>query len=590
MSKRLGQGCKPRPAGEISRYFCAFIGFDTRAILVTGALNLAVALLEGVGLMLLLPLLTVAGALGNRDVHRLDWLDTLTQGALRLGKEDLLLPMLGLFVTLIAAQSLLTLARDRRAQVLQHGFVDHLRGVLFRAIADARWSFLAQQHSSEWLSVLTTDVQRVGVGTFFLLQLFTLAMMFLVYLVVAVHLSPPVTGLALLTGGLLWGVLRRSDKRVKQSGRSISAANQGMFAEIQEFLAALKLIKIHGEELACIASFTGAVEALRKQQIEFLAVKTHIQMSHRIGSAIALAGFTYLALEVYRLPTANLLVLIAVFSRMLPKLSQAHGAMQQLWHMLPAFTHLQHWVEDCERHRDRPTLAPDTSWRLQDGLTLNELSYRHPQGHQTLRVSKLFIPACRTTAIIGPTGGGKTTLLDLISGLMVPDTGMVLADGVPLETCSGWRRYIAYVPQETTIMDGTVRDNLTWGNVHESQSRIDEALRQAAADNFVRRLPQGLETRVGERGVRLSGGERQRLALARALLRQPRILILDETMSALDQENKQMILESIRALHKQMTILIVTHRHEELVNLVDGYVTVNEGVVSDWIPTVSLWT
>lgn len=126
-----------------------------------------------------------------------------------------------------------------------------------------------------------------------------------------------------------------------------------------------------------------------------------------------------------------------------------------------------------------------------------------------------------TTAVVGPTGSGKTTFLDLLSGLNAPDRGTIEVDGRPLRVNAGWRRRIAYVPQDTAILDGTLRENLTWGAVDAEDDQLMAALEQAAAAEFVRHLPEGLETWVGERGVRLSGGEKQRLALARALLREP---------------------------------------------------------------------
>jgi ATP-binding cassette subfamily C protein len=255
--------------------------------------------------------------------------------------------------------------------------------------------------------------------------------------------------------------------------------------------------------------------------------------------------------------------------------------LQQLWHMAPAFQNWQHWVGLC--HSARETLINESGpCTLNEGIRLTQVTYRHPQGSRTFTIPDLFIPARKTTAIIGPTGSGKTTLLDLLSGLNEPQSGVIAVDGRPLKADAAWRRLIAYIPQETAILDGTIRDNLTWGATKFADTHIMNALDSAAAADFVRRLPQGLETWVGERGVRLSGGEKQRLALARALLRQPQLLILDEATSALDREHQQVILEALKTLHGQMTVLTVTHRFEEIRELLDGVVQVAEGRVGNW--------
>lgn len=576
--------------GKLQPFLLEFWCFDRPAALQTLGLNLAGALLEGLGLMLLLPLLHLAGVFGASDATSLSryipalvgmWLDGIP-------KDSRLLLMLGVFVGLIALQSGIALLRDRQSLLLRLRFVDHLRSHLFGALAAARWGFLSRHHSSEFLSVLTTDVGRIGIGALCLLQLFTQLAVFPVYLGVAFHLSAPVTGIAVLTGAALWWVLRKSREAAKQSGQVLSQATQGLFKEIQEFLGALKLIKIHGEDAGYRRQFSHVLTQLQEQQRQFQIISGRSQAAFRVGGALALAGLTYVSLVVVQLPGASLLVLIAIFSRMLPQVSGIHMNMQQLWQMAPAFDNWHRWVLACEAEAEpmEPLAAiggDGGSAPLQTGMHLKNVSYRHPSGNQSFEVSNLFIPAHRTTAIVGPTGSGKTTLLDLLSGLTPPDSGTIEVDGQPLASCTGWRRQIAYIPQETAILDGTVRENLSWGAADADETRMMAALGQAAAADFVRALPLGLDTWVGERGVRLSGGEKQRLALARALLRNPGILILDEATSALDREHQQTIIEALKRLHGQMTVLIVTHRLGEISALVDGVVHVEAGRIGPWV-------
>lgn len=189
-------------------------------------------------------------------------------------------------------------------------------------------------------------------------------------------------------------------------------------------------------------------------------------------------------------------------------------------------------------------------------------SYNKDQGSYALCEVDLAVPARRMTAVVGPSGAGKSTLADLIMGLISPDTGTVLIDGAPLagELLHVWRQSIGYVPQETFLLHDTIRSNLLWAQPDASGEDLWRALRLAAADDFVSQTPNGLDTVIGDRGVRLSGGERQRIALAQALLRKPSLLLLDEATSSLDAENERCIQEAIEQLDGELTIVLIAHR------------------------------
>lgn len=566
-------------------YLRTFLRFDPPAIRRAVLLNFAAALIEGAGLLMLLPLLSLAGVLeqgGGQKAWMPQFGEFFSSFGLAWNIESALL----VFVALIFLQSQLVLHRDRVSHALQLRFGDHLRKTLYAAITRANWSFLTGHHSGELSSVLTSEVQRIGSGTYFLLRFFTIAVLGLAYLAVALRLSIGLTLLALATGLALWLLLRGADVTAKQSGVMLSQANRSLFGQIQEFLSSMKLIKIHGEEAGNLRRFNHEVEQVGGRFIEFYQVNTRVQAVYRVGGATALAVVSYAALAGFKLPAAHLLVMIAIFARMLPQLAELQSGRQQLLHMLPAYAAWRKLVDACEAHRDPVTSHGDAVPLLQ-GIAFERAGFSHPHSHHSLHIEQLTIPARKTTAIAGVSGSGKTTLLDLLSGLLTPDSGTISIDGVPLQQLPGWRRSIAYIPQETLIQRGTIRDNLIWGNAATSDAQIGQALAQSALAELVRRLPKGLDTEVGERGVKLSGGEKQRLALARALLRRPQLLILDEATSALDADNHRLVLDAIRALHGSMTVLIVTHRHEELAGLIDGLVRVDEGEVGTWQPVES---
>jgi ATP-binding cassette subfamily C protein len=556
-------------------YLRTFLLFAPSLLRRAALLDFAVALTEGAGLMLLLPLLALAGGLGPMQASLPGRLFSELGVSWNIGTALLV------FVALVFLLAQLSMHRDRAAHELQVRFGDHLRETLYAALARTRWSFLSSRHSGELSSVLSVEVQRIVGGTYFLLRLFAVAVLGLAYLSVALWLSLWLTLLALATGGVLWLLLRGADGAVRQSGVLLSQGNRKLFSQMQEFLAALKLIKIHGEEADSLYRFKRELESVSAHMTEFNRTHTRVRATYRVGGALALAVVSYAALAWFNLPPAHLLVMVAIFARMLPQLAELHGGKQQLLHMLPAFAAWRGLLDACEAARD-PQASSGAAAPLTLGIAFENVGFSHAQSHHSLLIERLFIPARQTTAILGVSGSGKTTLLDLLSGLLAPDRGIIRVDGMPLAQLGGWRQSIAYIPQETHIRNGSVRENLMWGNEAPGEEELWRALEQAALADLVRRLPQELDTEVGERGVKLSGGEKQRLALARALLRRPQLLILDEATSALDADNHRLVLDSIRALHGSMTVLVVTHRHEELAGLIDGVVQVEGGIVGQW--------
>jgi ABC-type multidrug transport system fused ATPase/permease subunit len=198
-------------------------------------------------------------------------------------------------------------------------------------------------------------------------------------------------------------------------------------------------------------------------------------------------------------------------------------------------------------------------------VELAGVTFRYPTATTTLFEGlDLVLEKGRWTAFVGSTGSGKTTLADLVMGLLLPTSGEVRVDGRPLRTTPevlGWQRHIGYVPQAIFMSDDTVAHNIAFGHVDADRERIRAAAHVAAIDEFVEReLANGWDTPVGERGIRLSGGQRQRLGLARALYERPDLLVLDEATSALDNETEKLVMERLRAAHRDTTVLMVAHR------------------------------
>jgi ATP-binding cassette subfamily C protein len=237
---------------------------------------------------------------------------------------------------------------------------------------------------------------------------------------------------------------------------------------------------------------------------------------------------------------------------------------------MPALEQTERLLADCRDAAEpiaeattemgsKPTTTP---WLIEEGITLEHVSLIYAgRDRPALDDVNLRLAACTTTAVIGASGAGKSTLADVLMGLLTPDAGAVTIDQQPLTGARrhAWRQSVAYVPQEVFLFHDSIRGNLLWGGPEADETALRQALQRAAAE-FVFALPQGLETLVGDGGVRLSGGERQRLALARALLRRPSLLILDEATSALDRENEARVRAAIEHLHGDLTLVLIGHR------------------------------
>lgn len=206
------------------------------------------------------------------------------------------------------------------------------------------------------------------------------------------------------------------------------------------------------------------------------------------------------------------------------------------------------------------------------------VSYTYPSSGGGITDVDLVVPRGAVTALTGPSGAGKSTTADLMLGLLWPDAGQVFVGGAPLTPADlgWWRSHVAYVPQESMLLPGTLRDNLVWSANHQvADTDCLQALSRAAA-GFATDLPDGLDTLLGDRGVRLSGGERQRVAIARALVRNPELLILDEATSALDDDTEAAVLDTLVSLAPAVTVVVIAHRRSTIeraghvVELVDG--------------------
>lgn len=573
----------PSDSVGVGAFLRAIIALRTQAGRVL-ILTVILASTEWIGLFLIVPLLAVVG-LRDADGPAGRMADVVTTVLGRLGIPAILPAVLAVFLVLVSARAAVQRLETSATSALENDFVLALRKRGYAAILRTKWEFFSRQRGSYFLHVLTSESAKVGFATYHLLRIVVHVALTLVYLALAIRISPAMTALASTAGVVLLVSLRQKNTEALAAGAEVSSADADLQSVAHEQLMGMKTARSYGTEERNARIFDAHARnlATASSRAEVNLATSSALLS--VGSALLLAAFVYVSVAVLSLPTTAVLLLLLVFSRIIPRVSDAQTSYQQFLGALPAYGNVMRTIAACEAAAEEPSLESSVAPALTRAVTLTGVTFRYTDAMApALSDISLEIRANETTAIVGPSGAGKSTIADLLLGILTPTAGVLQVDGRTMTAaeCRPWRTRIGFVPQETFLLHDSVRANLLWARPDASEDELREALSHAAAQEFVDRLPHGIDTRIGDRGVLLSGGERQRLALARALLRAPDLLILDEATSALDSENEQRIHEAISRVHGRLTIVIITHRlsairDADTIHVLDGGRVVQSG-------------
>jgi ATP-binding cassette subfamily C protein len=524
-------------------------------------LTLGGAVAEGLGILTLVPLLGLIGVDDHAEGLGRAAL-AIQRGLSRLGVPITTASILGLYVGLMVTVAVLVRWQTRVNARVAAGLVSHLRTRLHRTLTRASWVRLVRGRAADVTHALTGQVERAGFAAHLVLRLSLDITLIAVYLAGTLYVSSSLTLLVAATGVGLSLLLRRQARLATLLGQAAGRLGRETSGAVVEHLTGIKTVKSYGAEARSIARFEALAHEVARNSVATATGQADVKCRFDIGAVLVLGVVLYIAIRILAVPAAAILILLYAFARALPRLSALQTGIQQLLNVLPDFTAIQDLEADLARYQEAG-VGTRSVLPVRRGVELRSVSFRYVEAGEARALAdvSLTIPAGLTTAIVGVSGSGKTTLADVVVGLIVPQQGDLLVDGLPLtpELLPAWRAQVAYVPQETFLFHDTIRANLLWARPDAREADLREALRAAAAD-FVDRLPGGLDTVVGDRGTRLSGGERQRLALARALLRRPAVLVLDEATSSLDSENERRVQEALAGLHGQVTLVVITHR------------------------------
>jgi ATP-binding cassette, subfamily C, bacterial len=565
--------------------FAGAMGFRALLFVFLGAV------VEGVGLVLLIPFFSViidSQNAGGWVQGTSAWLFALFSADSRLTKLGVLV---ALFAMLMVARAVIITVRDVTIAQLEIGFIKQIRSRVTRRLAAAPWDMVSRLRHSRITHLMGADIQQLESAIYILMRDAVAVVMLASQIVLAFLLAPLLAALALGVVLLSAATLLPMVRRARQIGSFVTNANLSLIDDMTQFLGALKLAISQNLQESFTREFEATLDDLRAQQISYVRQQTITRLAVTSLSSLAGAISIVLGIVIFDISASVLIALLLIVSRMNGPAMQLQLDAQHFAHAMPAYEKIRKLENDLAAAEAANAGPTGPAIDLPDGpIVFSGVSFVHDAASNSsssaggVRDLDLIIDLGSIVGIAGPSGAGKTTFADLLVGLYPPQSGTILIGGVPLRGPSvrAWRNSVSYVAQDPFLFHDTIRRNLLWANPEADEAALWDMLRLAGAEGIVRNASCGLDTVVGERGTLLSGGERQRLCLARAMLRRPHLLVLDEATSAIDIDGEHALFERLLLATSRPTIVMIAHRLESLrhcqrILLFEGGMMVSDG-------------
>jgi ATP-binding cassette, subfamily C, bacterial len=534
--------------------------YPLQSLIVLFAQSLA-GIAEGLGISALLPLFSLITDSNASVGGKTSGLAHLVTKALSLFNLQPDIGVLLLFIVIaVMLKGIFMLWANKRVGYTVAYIATDLRLALLRSLLTTRWEYYLSQPVGSLSNAFATEANRASQAYLACARMAALFIQVIVYTFAALFVSWKATLISMAAGiGMLYAMNRLIRKARKAGGRQTKLQQSTLKLLTDSMLSIKSLKAMARENLIDVALETDTRrlnKALQKQVFSKEALKSLREPF--IVSFLAVGLFV--AVVYFGIPISSVMVLAFLLIRLLSQMGKVQENYQDMVIFESAYWSLRSKIKKAENELEAFPGKQKPS--LEQGIRLDHVSFKYRESW-VLNNASLELPAGLFTAITGLSGAGKTTVADLVIGLLQPQEGQVLIDGIPLMALDirSWRQMIGYVPQETLLLHDTVMKNVTLGDPQLNEKDVKYALRAAGILDFVMNMPQGLESTVGERGGMLSGGQRQRIAIARALVHKPALLILDEATSGLDTETEATIVETLRKLKGELTILAISHQH-----------------------------
>lgn len=463
----------------------------------------------------------------------------------------------------------------------------HFATKLMEAYMKQPYAYFLHKNTAEILRSVNSDTSNMYTVIINVLQLIsqgTTSVVLIVFL--AVENIRMTLVLAVLLGACAGVVVLIIQKKMRQLGEAYHDISAGIIKCSKQAFEGIKEVKIMNKERHFIREYRDIYHNATKLELVYNLLS---YIPKYLIETIAIGGILgYLALVILLGGSLSAMVpQLAVFAvaafRLLPSVNSLYASFSNIVYNMASIELIYHDIKSVE-HVDDSNIGTEECEQLQfaNAIEVKNLSFTYDQSDKVILDDvSVTIHKGESVAFIGESGGGKTTLVDNILGILMPQKGTILVDGVNIqEIMQSWHRDIGYIPQTIFMMDDTVRRNVAFGVRNEDidDQKVWEALREAQLEDFVKQMEHGLDTEVGEAGMRLSGGQRQRIGIARALYHNPDILVFDEATSALDNETEREVMAAIDALHGSKTMIMIAHRLTTIENCDHVYRVENRNI------------
>ncbi|MBE5771852.1 MAG: ABC transporter ATP-binding protein [Clostridiales bacterium] len=530
---------------------------DRKGFLTILILNVIVSMTGGISIVMLIPMLGLLD-ISQGSVSALAFFTAPLQN-LPYGAQVCM--MVGLYFALVVFRAMLSRMLSLKETAFLESYSYNLRDALYQTVSKADWEKLAASRQTDTITLFTAQCNQVSYGVADIIHLFASLVSALVQLCIAIWLSLPVTIFVIICGGVFILAFKKMFRISKEYGDELIKINRSMYSELINQLRSVKEVRTYNVQKEHAALFENISDSFRQAKMKFTRLRAVPQVIYSCAAAFMIGIIFVVSVLIFKMDTARLMVLVYVFMRLWPVFSGVYGRIQSILTSVPAYEKLKEAMDNLSKEEAEPENAPRLSFEKQ--IEFRDVSFAYQGSEEAvLRHVSFTLDKGSITALVGRSGAGKTTIADLLLGFLQPTEGEILIDGVALnyETLPGWRHGLGYIPQEPLILNASVRENLQRFHPHATEEEMIEALKKSQAWGFVSNLKEGLDTTLGDQGVRLSGGERQRIVLARVLLGNPRLIIMDEATSAMDYESETAVRQAIRELDKQITVVVIAHR------------------------------